>query len=88
MSAGDLGYACEEMVQTSIEKDGGTREDAIERLIARGYASETGIPVLIFYAAPGMTVEELRIALKEVEAVAPKDSQVFLERTSKKRNGS
>lgn len=79
-----LGYAVDQMLEWTMENERISREDALERLVAKGYSNENSLPVLIFYAAPGMTSAEIQAALQEANLVVPPDSAVFFEARRKK----
>lgn len=79
-----FGYAVDQMLEWTMEKEKIDKGQALERLIAKGYSNDNSMPVLIFYAAPGMTSAEIQGALKEADLVMPPDSAVFLEARRKK----
>lgn len=79
-----FGYAVNQMLEWTMEKEKIDLGEALERLVAKGYSNDNSLPVLIFYAAPGMTAAEIRGALKEAELVTPPNSAVFFEVRRKK----
>lgn len=79
-----FGYAVNQMLEWTMEKEKIDLGEALERLVAKGYSNDNSLPVLIFYAAPGMTAAEIRDALKEAELVTPPNSAVFFEVRRKK----
>ena len=83
--ASDLGYVIEEMIAATIERDKVDRATALERLVAKGYASTTNTPVFIYYASPGMTTEEVRAGIIAANVVVPPDAHMFFDRSTSAR---
>ena len=74
-----FGYAIDQMLDWTMEKEGVDQGKALERLVAKGFASDQSMPVFVFYAAPGMTTEEIRAAMEEANLVCPPDAAFFFE---------
>lgn len=83
--AADLGYVIEEMIAATMDSEQVDRATALERLVAKGYANATNAPVFIYYAAPGMTTEEITAGLIASNVVVPPGAHAFFDRTTRAR---